>query len=75
MKGVLSGPSSCLAGPPSVIRNSGNEQTWHMSSSMDYACSCVTGCMEAQQSEGFSVWSFFLSCRSFSDQGFWSFSC
>ena len=69
MKGVLSGPSSGLAGP-SVIRDSGNEQTWHMSSSMDYACSCVTGCMEAQQSEGFSVWSFFLSCRSFSDKGF-----
>ena len=43
MKDVLSGPSSGLAGP-SLNRNSDSEQTWHMSSSMHYACSSVMGC-------------------------------
>ena len=47
---------------PSLIRDSESEQTWHMSSSMHYACSCVMGCMEAQQSEGCAVRSFLWSC-------------
>ena len=133
----LSGPYSSLAGP-SLIGDSGSEQTWHMSSSMHYACSSVMGCMEAHQSEGCAVLSrgrsrnfkrgggvrqnflqkgggggvqpltreqfvlqinkifskrgggggrtpstpldlplvsFLWFCRSFSDQGFWSFPC
>ena len=69
MKGSLSGPSSSLAGP-SLIGDSGSEQTWHMSSSMHYVCSSVKGCMEAHQSEGCAVWSFLRSCRSFSDWGY-----
>ena len=68
MKSSLSGPSSGLAGS-SLIGDSDSEQTWHMSSSMDYACSCVTGCMEAQQNEGFAFRSFLWSCQS-SDWGF-----
>ena len=51
VKDVLSNPSSGLAGP-SLIRDSDSKQIWDMSSSMHYAYSCVTGCMEAQQSEG-----------------------
>ena len=47
---------------PSLIRDSESEQTWHISSSMHYACSCVMGCMEAQQSEGCAVRSFLWSC-------------
>ena len=69
MKDVLSGLSSGLAGP-SLIRDSDSEQTWHMPSSMHYACSSAMGCMKAQQSEECAVRSFLLSCRSFSDQKF-----
>ena len=47
MKGSLSGPSSSLAGP-SLIGDSGSEQTWHMSSSMHYACSSVKGCIRVK---------------------------
>ena len=57
MKGVLSGPSSGLAGP-SLNTDSDSERTWHKSSSMHYACSYAW--IESQQSEGFAVWSLFF---------------